>query len=164
MKKIVIYQSGTGFTQQYAQWIAEECGCEAKSLKAVTEKEMREQSLIIYGGWVMGNMISGLNQIRKVNPANLVVFAVGAVPQEIVDQAAIREVNHLNSIPFFYMEGGFRFEKLGFVQRTMLKMVKKRAEKEKEKNEQTRFMAENLGTSFDHTDCGQIRPKVNLVM
>ena len=39
MKKIVVYQSGTGFTAKYANWIAEELGCEAKEYKKVKENE-----------------------------------------------------------------------------------------------------------------------------
>ena len=35
MKRIVIYQSGTGFTAKYAGWIAENLGCEAKEYKSV---------------------------------------------------------------------------------------------------------------------------------
>lgn len=40
MKKIVVYQSGTGFTAKYADWIAEELGCEAKEYKYVKADEL----------------------------------------------------------------------------------------------------------------------------
>ena len=33
MKKIVVYESGTGFTERYAKWIAEELACDAKERK-----------------------------------------------------------------------------------------------------------------------------------
>ena len=33
MKRIVVYESGTGFTAQYAAWIAEELQCESMKLK-----------------------------------------------------------------------------------------------------------------------------------
>ena len=33
MKKIVVYQSGTGFTAKYAGWIAEELDCDAVDFK-----------------------------------------------------------------------------------------------------------------------------------
>ena len=38
MKKVVIYQSGTGFTAKYAGWIAERLGCEATLM--ATKPEM----------------------------------------------------------------------------------------------------------------------------
>ena len=40
MKRIVIYQSGTGFTAKYAGWIAKDLGCEAKEYKSVNTSIM----------------------------------------------------------------------------------------------------------------------------
>ena len=42
MKKVVIYQSGTGFTAKYAGWIAERLGCEAKAYKSIKPKELAD--------------------------------------------------------------------------------------------------------------------------
>ena len=39
MSKIVVYESGTGFTAKYAARIAEELGCEAKELRKINIKE-----------------------------------------------------------------------------------------------------------------------------
>lgn len=33
MKRLVVYQSATGFTEKYATWIAEKLSCEAKELR-----------------------------------------------------------------------------------------------------------------------------------
>ena len=39
MKRLVVYQSGTGFTRQYAEWIADALHCDAVDLKQTTEKD-----------------------------------------------------------------------------------------------------------------------------
>ena len=68
MKTLVIYQSSTGFTQKYANWIAEELSSDAKELKKVSVNDVQNADRIIYGGWIMGGMIMGLDKIRKMNP------------------------------------------------------------------------------------------------
>ena len=46
MNKLVIYQSETGFTRQYAQWIAEALGCPARPAGEVTEAELAGTCLL----------------------------------------------------------------------------------------------------------------------
>ena len=54
MKRIVVYQSGTGFTAKYADWIAKDLGCEAKEYKHVNPGELAGFDMVIYGGWIFG--------------------------------------------------------------------------------------------------------------
>ena len=54
MKKIVVYTSKTGFAQKYAEWIAEELGCEAVSCKKYA-KSAKDEDLVIYGGGIMAS-------------------------------------------------------------------------------------------------------------
>ncbi len=105
MKRLVVYQSGTGFTRQYAEWIADALHCDAVDLKQTTEKMVSEQDQVIFGGWIMGNMIRGLDKMRKMNPAHLYVFAVGSTPDNIADKGVIQELNHLEDLPFSICRG-----------------------------------------------------------
>lgn len=59
------------------------------------------------------------------------VFAVGSTPayEEVVEK--IRNLNQLEQVPLFYMEGGFRLERLGFLQRILLKTLKKQRPRRK---------------------------------
>ena len=75
MKNLVVFKSSTGFTKRYAEWIAEELKCESKSIKEVSKQELDNVDLVIYGGWIMGNMITGLDKIRKSYKGKLVIFA-----------------------------------------------------------------------------------------
>lgn len=47
MKTIIIYESGTGFTEQYAKWISEALDCECKKLKKVSLSELKEFDRIV---------------------------------------------------------------------------------------------------------------------
>lgn len=163
MKRLVVYQSSTGFTAKYAAWIADALSCEAKELKRVSAGEVAQYDSIIFGGWIMGGMISGLDKMRKMNPAQLAVFAVGAsAPKEEV-QEQIQAQNHLDKEPFYYVEGGLNFEKMSFFPKMMLKMMGKSIAKKENKTEQEKEMAQIFSGSFDHSDKMQIEPFISLL-
>lgn len=85
MNRIVVYASKTGFTEKYAKWIAEELECEAVELKKAKLSALSDYDQVIYGGWVMGNMVSGYDKIKKLNVKELIVFCSGmSVPTETV--------------------------------------------------------------------------------
>lgn len=160
MRTIVVYQSSTGFTKQYAGWIAQECGCNAISIKQLPPQGLQGYDLVVFGGWVMGGLISGLDAVKKASPQHLIVFAVGATPAELVDPAAMKTQNGLNETPFFYLVGGFRFNQLNFMVKGMLKLLKSSVAKKENKTPQEQFMASALGTSFDSSDRAAIAPLV----
>lgn len=161
MKRIVIYQSETGFTAQYAVWIAEELQCQAEELKKIKLKELEEYDLVVYGGWIFANTISGYEEIQKLNLKNLVVFGVGMSPskKEVVEK--ILEQNGLKGSPFFYFEGGYRPGKLGLVKRMMMSMIRKSIEKKEEKTEEDLYMLETF-RGADHTDRESIKELIQL--
>lgn len=163
MNIMVVYQSGTGFTKQYAEWIGEELGCETKSVKEVTAQDAASREVIIYGGWIMANTIAGLDKIKDMSPKKLVVFAVGAGKGSQALQDTIREINHIGEIPFFYMQGGFKHEKLGFLKRKMLGMVRKSIAKKEDKTEADRDMEQALSASCDFSSKEQIQPLVQYI-
>lgn len=163
MGAIVVYQSETGFTKKYAEWIGAALDCEAKPMKQVNEQIVASYDYVIYGGWIMGNMIVGLDKIRKMPIKELCVFGVGSSKKSKEINDAMIEMNHLNNLPFFYMEGGFQFEKLGFIKRSILKMIKKSIAKKENKTEQDLYMQDVLGTSFDHTNIKNIEQLVDYI-
>ena len=50
MKTVVIYNSQTGFTKRYAEWIAEETGADCFELNEAKKKSMDEYDAIVFGG------------------------------------------------------------------------------------------------------------------
>lgn len=162
MKKIVVYQSGTGFTAKYAGWIAEELGCEAKEYKKVSKGELEEYDMVIYGGWLMANMVVGYNKIKEQSLKNVVVFGVGmSVPGEQLT-ATIAEQNKIPAEKLFYFEGGYNPKKVGFFKKLMMNMIKKSIEQKAEKTEADLHMLETF-QGADNTNRQAIRPLVELV-
>lgn len=126
MKTLVTYQSKTGFTKKYAEWISQELSCDLKEISKVKATDVSDYDLIIHGGWIMGGMVSGLNKIKNLSPNKLIVFGVGFTEKDKVDLPQWTEANKLNDTPFFYFEGGTNPKKMGFIGRTMVKMVTKK--------------------------------------
>lgn len=111
----------------------------------------------------MGGTISGLDKMSKMNPGNLAVFAVGASSDKEELRERLQEQNHLEETPFYYLEGGFDFEKMSFFPKMMLKIMRKSIAKKEEKTEQDREMEQLLSGSFDNSDKAKIEPFVELL-
>ena len=142
MKRVVVYESGTGFTERSANWIGEDLGCEVKERMQVNAQSLAEYDQVIYGGWIMAGMISGYNKVKAMNPKNLVVFGVGmTIPGDDV-VAKLAEQNQIPVESLFYFEGGFNPEKLGFFKKKIIDMIKKSIEKKEEKTEEDIYMLE----------------------
>lgn len=144
MKKVVVYQSGTGFTAKYAEWIAQQLRCETKELKSVNLHELVSYDLVVYGGWIMAGMVSGYDKLKGLELKKLIVYGVGmTVPSEqIVNQLA--QQNQIPRECFFYFEGGYNPQKLGFMKRMMLNMMRKSIEKKENKSAEELHMLETF--------------------
>lgn len=51
MKTIVIFNSQTGFTRRYAEWIAEATGADFMELSLAKQKDLTAYEAVIFGGW-----------------------------------------------------------------------------------------------------------------
>lgn len=162
MKRIVVYQSGTGFTAKYAGWIAEELECKAVELKKVNTGELQNYDEVIYGGYIMANMVSGYNKIKALQLKRLVVFGVGmsVAKEEVIKQIA--EQNGLTPDNFFYFEGGYNPKKVGFFKKLMMNMIKKSIEQKEEKTEEDYYMLKTF-QGADNTNREYIKPLIEYV-
>ncbi len=86
MKTAVIYNSQTGFTKRYAQWIAEAAGADCFELSEAKKKSMDNYEAIVFGGWACAGGISKLSwfksNIDKWAGKKLIAFCVGGSPLE----------------------------------------------------------------------------------
>lgn len=124
MKVLVTYQSKTGFTKKYAEWISEELKCDLKELKSV--KDVNDYDLVIHGGWIMGGVIKGVKKIKKLNPKKLIVFGVGLTPKKNLNTDKMIKDNKQEDTTFFYFEGGTNPKKMGFFGRKIVELVTKK--------------------------------------
>ena len=162
MKKIVVYQSGTGFTAKYAGWIAEELGCEAKEYKKMKADELKDYDMVIYGGWIMANMVFGYDKVKALKLKNVVVFGVGmSVPSDDLT-AKIAAQNEISQERLFYFEGGYNPKKVGFVKKMMMNMIKKSIEQKVDKTKEDIHMLETF-KGADCTNREAIKPLIELV-
>lgn len=162
MKRIVVFQSGTGFTAKYANWIAEELGCEARELKKINTGELQNYDEVVYGGYIMANMVSGYNKIKPLKLKRVVIFGVGmsVAKEDVVKQIA--EQNKISLENFFYFEGGYNPKKVGFFKKMMMNMIKKSIEQKVEKTEEDIHMLETF-QGADNTKKEYIKPLVEYV-
>ncbi len=169
---LVAYKSVTGFTEQYARWIAEELGCEAVELEKVTANTLTGYHTIIFGGRFHAGMVDGLKKGKELfeesGAQRLIVFATGATPDtqtEMIDEAWKNNLTEeeRNRIPHFYMESGLRYDNMPLGDKLMLKVFGAMVRRKKEKTEYEEAMAEALGTAYDHSSREKIKPLLNCV-
>ena len=168
MKSIVIYNSQTGFTKKYAEWIAEEAGCECVLLKNASKIKLADYDAIVFGSWFMAGGITKLNWLKKQIPflskagKKLIVFAVGASPAESpevpVAMSKIFTEEEKMLVKLFYCQGGLNYEKMNGFSRFMMKMFSKALASKKDATDHDKKMAEMISNSYDITNKKYIEP------
>lgn len=172
MKKIVIFKSKTGFTEQYAKWVAEDLKCDIAELKNASKIDFKTYDLVIYGGGVYAGKIAGLKKFRgflgdKSN-LNLMIFVTGATPmqgQEIINTtwASNFTEEELRSIPHFYMQSGINYERMGMFSRLMMKAFSKMLSKKDGKTSVEAGVQASITNSHDVSSKEYIKPLVEKV-
>lgn len=172
MKGIIIYKSRTGFTQRYAQWISEELKYDIESYQDIRKDSIEQYDLVIYGGNLYAGKIDGLAKIKDLVSNNkkcrLMVFATGASPaeaEEEIDKVWSENLSaeELKEVPHFYMPGGLNYEKMGFVDRTLMRIFSKMMEKKKDKTASDEECAKAITASYDISSKDYIKPLVKYI-
>ena len=150
--RTILYESGTGFTRQYALLLAGRLGISAcdrrKALRRVKRKEP-----VIYMGWIMAGRIKGLAQIRKRYDIRLVCAVGMGFPHDEITRKLKRD-NDLAGIPTFYLQGGCDPKKLGVFKKNMLGLVADSLAHKAEKNAEEAAILEmiKIGASYMNPD------------
>lgn len=166
MKTLIIYNSQTGFTKRYAEWIAEATGADCLELSAAKRKSLDTYEAIVFGGWACAGTISKFkwfkDNIDKWADKKLIVFCVGGSP---IDNPEIEQFFKQNFKEFgskkvdaFYCPGGFNYEKMSVPSKLMMKMFVKMLKAKKDKTEAEREMVKMISASYDISDKKYIEP------
>ncbi|MBQ6886153.1 MAG: flavodoxin [Lachnospiraceae bacterium] len=166
MKVVVIYNSQTGFTKRYAEWIAEESGADCFELSEAKKKRMDNYDAIVFGGWACAGGISKLSwfkgNIHKWNDKKLIAFCVGGSPLENPEiESALRKnfnEEEWEKVNVFYCPGGFNYEKMSAPSKLMMKMFLKTLKAKKDKTEEEEIMIKMIASSYDISDKKYIEP------
>ncbi|MCY6372194.1 flavodoxin domain-containing protein [Clostridium ganghwense] len=159
MKTVVIYKSKTGFTKRYSEWIAEELSADIFEASKVTLNIIKNYDTVIYGGSLYAVDINGVKfiteNINKLKDKKIVVFATGASPsrEEVINE--VRNKNFTKEqqkyIRFFYLRGGFNYNKLNPFDKFLMTLLKWKLKKKKELTSDERGMLASYNNPVDFT-------------
>ena len=166
MKTIVIYNSQTGFTKRYAEWIAEATGADCLELSDAKKKDWAAYEAIIFGGWACAGTINKISwfkaNIDRWADKKLIAFCVGASPIENPEIEIALKQNFNESeqkkVKTFYCPGGINYEKMSAPSKLMMKMFVKMMKAKKDKTEAEQIMVKMLSSSYDISDKKYIDP------
>lgn len=159
MKKLVLYKSKTGFVKRYAEIIAESCEAEICEFSKFDKKSISEYDVVIYGGGLYAIGINGLKKFKNLiqstsGSQKIVVFASGASPGRESDITQVKKHNFddgdLERISFFYLRGGFNFNKLNFFFRIMMKMYKSKMQSKKTLSREEKAFIDSFDYPVDY--------------
>ena len=109
---LVVYSSETGFTQRFALCIAQTLHCEMIDVQFLTASDLKNRSLVIYGGHLVGNKVLGLKsfyrQFKEDLPEQFIVFGSGVVRRESVNCQQIaqyQQEHECQCTRFYYLQG-----------------------------------------------------------
>ncbi len=142
MKPVVIFKSKTGFTKKYADWLVEDLSADVFEASTVDINMLDQYDTIIYGGSLHAVGIIGINFITsnfdKLKNKKLVVFATGASPssEEVIKEIITNNIpeDQQKNIEFFYLRGGFNYEKLPPGDKVLMALLKWRIKRKKKQN------------------------------
>lgn len=176
---LVIYNTLTGFSKTYGTWIAEELEADLRPLTEVIEGvksgriNLASYDLVVYGAGVRMSIIRGFGKFRKMakdagilNQGRVIVWANGGTPQhpdrdwKCAARTFTRNELAKGEFPFFYFEGGVRYEGLPAAEKTLLKIFAKRVQKYRNRGEWAVAVADNIAQGYDHTNRDSIAPLV----
>lgn len=129
MKTIVVYDSVSGFTKRYAEWIADDLSAECVALSSISS--LSDYDCVVFGGHIWFGNVTGIKTFKKLcgDMGKVVVFAVGSAPA--VNNPKIPEIYgnidkclpQFKSVPHFYFQGGVKLEALPWTDRATLKCM-----------------------------------------
>ncbi len=126
MRTLIIYESQTGSAQKYAEDIARAVSGDVLPLKKFKAKTLRDYDVIVFGGWVRGGQIQGLDKFLshydEMEGKDVIIFSSGmSIPtkQGRLDliSANLLDMYHVR---YYELRGNFDYSKLNFLNRMMM--------------------------------------------
>ena len=173
MSSIVVYKSKYGSTKQYAEWIAQRLGCEAKDAKSVKVDELMNYDRIIYGGGLYAEVISGVSlitkNIDKLDDKKIAVFSTGITPLDCRDyyDKLVIEKNFkpemLEKIKVFNFMGKMILKELSFPHKAAIIALKKLMSSKENPTEMEKLLIKLCDADGDFTDKTAIEELIDYI-
>ena len=160
MKTLVIYKSKSGFTKKYAEWISQQLGAEICEASKTTVETLSTYDTVIYGGGLYAVGINGIklitNNLERLKDKSIVVFATGtSYPSEKVVNDVLNanfSPAQLQQVRFFYLQGGFDYNKLTPFNKMVMTLMKWSLKKKKDLTPDDHGMLDAFDHPVDFTD------------
>lgn len=166
-KTIVVYKTKYGSTKSYAQWIAEDLGCNFVDAKDIKIDELLQYDTIIYGGGLYAEIINGVSlitkNIEKLKDKRIIVYTTGITPLDVraYYDGEVLEKNFKNGVPenvkIFNFLGKMKMEELTLVHRAALKSLKKIMSAKENPSDMIKLLIELCDADGDFSDRSQIK-------
>ena len=171
-KGIIVFRSKYGAARKYARWLQEATGFSCVEVRDARPGDMAEYETIVFCGGIYASGIARLSflkkNIDKWTDKKVAILCVGASPY---DKGAFEEVRahnltgSLQGVPLFYGRGAFDESKMGLIDRTLCKMLRKSvAKKDPDAYEPwERAIMSSMGHGNDWTDKVYLRPLLDYI-
>ena len=169
---VIVYRSQTGFTKRYAGQLAEKLGCTALAEGDAKPVRLRGCHTLVFGTRAHAGRIDGLAKGLRLfgqsGAQRLVLFVTGAMPVDAHEQVdALWKQNlspkQLREIPHFYLQSGLCYERMGWVDRMMMRGLAAMLRNKKDKTPEDTALQQAIAASFDHSDPAYLQPMVELL-
>lgn len=119
---VIVYQSNTGFTREYAEMLAK-----AEKLKVyeLDAAQFPEGTEVFYMGPLMAGHITGVEKaVKQFNVAGVCGVGMSPPGQDIL--YTLSKANTVPNAPIFYLQGGWAPKKVSWFKRRAVNMVTKK--------------------------------------
>ncbi len=173
MNSIVVYKSKYGSTRAYAEWIAEELGCDAVDAKSISADELLQYDAIVYGGGLYAEVIAGVRLItknfKKLSDKKIAVFTTGITPlscRDYYDKLVIEKnfkSEELRKIRVFNFMGKMILNELSIPHRAAIKTLKQIMSSKENPTEMEKLLCDLCDCDGDFTSRSAIGELVRYI-
>ncbi|WP_195267786.1 flavodoxin domain-containing protein [Eubacterium sp. 1001713B170207_170306_E7] len=167
MSKIaIIYGSEYGSTEAYAQWLAQDLGGQAVSIKKIKSESLMDKDILIFGGGLYASGIKGLKDFKKKSGASqnkeIIIFTVGLADPKHTNYDKILSENFTGEerkqFKFFHLRGAIDYDKLSLPHRAMMAMMMRMLKSKPESLQENAEFIESYGKKTDFKDRSTLDP------
>lgn len=132
MKTAVIYWSKSGYVKNYAFWLSDALKADLFNGMDIDYNELEHYDTLIFGGGLYAVGINGVKSMKEAmkryREKEIIVFACGASPPRDEVKKEVFEKNFDEKeryrIRFHYFRGGFDYDRLKFMDRILMRLMK----------------------------------------
>ncbi|SDB81867.1 Protoporphyrinogen IX oxidase, menaquinone-dependent (flavodoxin domain) [Pelagirhabdus alkalitolerans] len=168
---LIIYQSKTGFTKKYVDWLTKSISCHVVRFEEINSVSINDYDIVIYGAGLHAGRIKGIKAFKQevLNTANkqFIVLVTGGTPfhEELILNIKNNNFSEdeLNNIKLFYCQSGLNYKKMGMFDKLIMKSFSKLLELKKDKSEIESGTSQAISGSYDHSNQKYLNPLIEYI-